>query len=379
MFTQPDLPEPVVPATSRCGIFARSVQTELPAMSFPSQTESGEPEDRARRLAEVAAEDVAEVHHAVQLVGHLHPDRLLAGDRSQDADVGRGERVGDVVLELRHLRDLGAGREPQLVARHARAGDAADDLRLDAEVAERLDQRLGDLVLVGGVGALALAGLAQQLRVGQPVAAALGLGHPGAPRSLGSQQRGVGDQRLRAAPRGRGSGSPARPAQAGPPRRRSRRPRPRRRHLRLGLGVRQHDLDVRLALGLLVGRRPGSLRASARACSSSLARRSRVCAAAARTPPTRSPIRRPVRSSAPPAIRKKKTRCAPAAENSVEVAQYRASPTTPPRSIIASTPHRSRESPPPGPSPSEPAARPSVRPSAIAIAPARRRAGDSIR
>ena len=57
------------------------------------------------------------------------------------------------------------------------------------------------------------------------------------------------------------------------------------------------------------GARP--LRASARACSSSLARRSRVCTAAARTPPTRSPIRRPVRSSAPPAIRKKKTRCAP--------------------------------------------------------------------
>ena len=90
------------------------------------------------------------------------------------------------------LRDLGAGREPQLVARDARPGDAADDLRLDAEVAERLDQRLGDLVLVGGVRALALAGLAQQLRVGQPVAAALGLGHAGAPRTLGGQQRGVG-------------------------------------------------------------------------------------------------------------------------------------------------------------------------------------------
>ena len=156
VFTHPDLPEPVVPATSRWGIFARSVQTEFPAMSFPSQTDSGEPEDGAA-FTEVTAEDVAQVHHAVQLVGHLHPDRLLAGDRGQDADVGRGERVGDVVLELRHLRDLGAGREPQLVARDARPGDAADDLRLDAEMAQRLDQRLGDLILVGGVGALALA------------------------------------------------------------------------------------------------------------------------------------------------------------------------------------------------------------------------------
>ncbi len=38
---QPDLPEPVVPAMRRCGIRARSVQTEFPEMSLPSQTASG--------------------------------------------------------------------------------------------------------------------------------------------------------------------------------------------------------------------------------------------------------------------------------------------------------------------------------------------------
>ena len=38
---QPDLPEPVVPAISRCGMRARSVQTAAPEMSLPSQTESG--------------------------------------------------------------------------------------------------------------------------------------------------------------------------------------------------------------------------------------------------------------------------------------------------------------------------------------------------
>ena len=38
---QPDLPEPVVPAISMCGIRARSVQTAWPEMSLPSQTESG--------------------------------------------------------------------------------------------------------------------------------------------------------------------------------------------------------------------------------------------------------------------------------------------------------------------------------------------------
>ena len=38
---QPDLPEPVVPAMSRCGMRARSVQTAVPEMSLPSQTASG--------------------------------------------------------------------------------------------------------------------------------------------------------------------------------------------------------------------------------------------------------------------------------------------------------------------------------------------------
>jgi hypothetical protein len=38
---QPDLPEPVVPAISMCGIRARSAQTAWPEMSLPSQTASG--------------------------------------------------------------------------------------------------------------------------------------------------------------------------------------------------------------------------------------------------------------------------------------------------------------------------------------------------
>src|SRR5438270_5244282 len=38
---QPDLPEPVVPAMSRCGMRARSVHTAVPEMSLPSHTESG--------------------------------------------------------------------------------------------------------------------------------------------------------------------------------------------------------------------------------------------------------------------------------------------------------------------------------------------------
>ena len=154
---QPDFPEPVVPATEQVR-HAREVGPHGVARDVLA-----EPHGQRRAaaglavlLAQLAAEDVAEVDHAVALVGHLHADRLLAGNRSEDADVGGGERVGDVVLQLGDLRDLGAGREPQLVARDARAGDLADELGLDAEVAERLHQRAGDLVLVGGVGPLAL-------------------------------------------------------------------------------------------------------------------------------------------------------------------------------------------------------------------------------
>ena len=37
-----DLPEPVVPPTSRCGMRARSTTTGLPAMSLPKASESDE-------------------------------------------------------------------------------------------------------------------------------------------------------------------------------------------------------------------------------------------------------------------------------------------------------------------------------------------------
>ena len=40
--TAPDLPAPVVPATSRCGIFARSAPIARPATSLPSHTVSGD-------------------------------------------------------------------------------------------------------------------------------------------------------------------------------------------------------------------------------------------------------------------------------------------------------------------------------------------------
>ena len=43
--TPTDLPEPVVPATSRCGIFVMSAITGSPAMSLPSASVNGDFDD----------------------------------------------------------------------------------------------------------------------------------------------------------------------------------------------------------------------------------------------------------------------------------------------------------------------------------------------
>ena len=92
---QPDLPEPVVPAIRMCGIRARSVQTAAPEMSFPSQTDSG------LAVGGQVVVDVAERDEVRREVRHLDADRLLAGDRREDPDLRRRERVGEIVLQLR--------------------------------------------------------------------------------------------------------------------------------------------------------------------------------------------------------------------------------------------------------------------------------------
>ena len=133
---------------------ARSALIALPLTSLPSQTVSGD--EPVRRVPE----HVAERDDAAVAVGDLDADRALARDRREDPDLGRGERVGEVVLEVRDLRHLHAGRELQLVAGDVRAGDRADDLRLDAEMAERLGEPAGGLLLAGRVGPHLLRGRA---------------------------------------------------------------------------------------------------------------------------------------------------------------------------------------------------------------------------
>src|SRR5919106_1552410 len=98
--------------------------------------------ERARVLGQLV-EDVSERDDVGREIGDLDADRLLAGDRREDADLGRGEGVGEIVLEGGDLAHLRPGRELQLVARDARADDLAHECGVDSEVRERLQESVG--------------------------------------------------------------------------------------------------------------------------------------------------------------------------------------------------------------------------------------------
>ena len=108
-------------------------------------------EERRGALGPLAV-DVAEADEAAPRVRDLDPDRLLSGDRGENPDVGGGECVGEVVLELRHLADLRSRRELELVAAHVRPRDNAEQPGFDPEVLQRLEQRLGNGLAVASVG-----------------------------------------------------------------------------------------------------------------------------------------------------------------------------------------------------------------------------------
>ena len=82
-------------------------------------------------------EDVAQRDDLTIGIGDLDTDRLLAGDRREDAHVGRGHRIGDVAIEARDTGDLDAGAELELVAGHRRADDHVDETGLHAVLGER--------------------------------------------------------------------------------------------------------------------------------------------------------------------------------------------------------------------------------------------------
>ena len=147
---------------------AMSVQHACPETSLPSQATRGE------ELFGLTFVDVAKAHEAALLVGYLDPDGLLAGDRREDPDVSRRQRVRQVILERCDLRDLRPGGELELIAAHVRAGDHADHPRVDAEVLERLQERLRRRLAVLGVGPRVSLALREHVRVGRRVVGLIG-------------------------------------------------------------------------------------------------------------------------------------------------------------------------------------------------------------
>ncbi len=208
-----------------CGCLARSVPIALPAMSLPSQTDSGDQPLGAR------LEDVPEVHHLAHPVGHLHAHRLLAGYRREDAHLLRGQGVGEVVLQRGDLRHLDPGSEAQLVAGHMRAGDRADHARLDVEVVERLHELAALALDALGVHLLRPVRALEERRLRHPVVDLVRLGDRRAPVALGRERglvplrdsaararaRPAGPARVAGSGSGSGSPNPAPAARRPPP------------------------------------------------------------------------------------------------------------------------------------------------------------------
>ncbi len=131
-----DLPAPVAPAISRCGVVARSRKTALPGDVLADRDL-----ERVGGLGRLGRrEQVAERDELALVVRHLDADRRATRDRRQDADVDGRHRVGDVLLQARDPGDLHAGPELELVAGDRRTDGHAEQRGLDAVRRERLLQ-----------------------------------------------------------------------------------------------------------------------------------------------------------------------------------------------------------------------------------------------
>src|SRR3954453_15605966 len=89
----------------------------------PARDVLAEPNRERRPVGGRIGEDVAEGDDLPPLVRDPAAPGLLARAWRLDADVGRGERVGEVVLQVRDLSALDAGGEAELVAGDVRPGD----------------------------------------------------------------------------------------------------------------------------------------------------------------------------------------------------------------------------------------------------------------
>ena len=145
-FTKLDLPEPVAPATSRCGVLARLAVTKPPSTSLPSPMTSGCWSVRASGAARTSPSRTISRSE----FGHLDADRGLAGDRGEQSHVVGGHRVGDVPGERGDLLHLDARPELDLVPGDRRAAGEPGDGGVDVELLEHAGDALDHLVVGRG-------------------------------------------------------------------------------------------------------------------------------------------------------------------------------------------------------------------------------------
>ncbi len=156
-----------------------------------------QPEGQRRCIRREGAVDVAETDEVGLHVRHLDAHRLLAGDRRLHADVGRGQRICQVVLERSDAIDLDPRRELQFVTCHARSGDRIDDPCVDAEVTQSLPQPPRNLLDRRRCLAVAFAEAPQQRRIGQCPLAAFADGERQSRRlAFGRLGSGLGQRQL---------------------------------------------------------------------------------------------------------------------------------------------------------------------------------------
>ena len=131
-----DLPEPVVPAMSRCGM-----RGEIDEHRFAADRLAEAERQPGGGLGILArGEQLAQIDLLARRIRQFDADRV-APRHHGDARGERAHGAGDVVGEADHARRFDAGRRLQLVERDHRPGPRIDDLAAHAEIGEHAFER----------------------------------------------------------------------------------------------------------------------------------------------------------------------------------------------------------------------------------------------
>ena len=131
-----DLPEPVVPAISKCGMRDKSTMTDSPPMVLPRQSGNF----AVVFVVVVAGEQFAQVNLLARRVWQLDAD-CVAARYHGDARRYRAHRAGDVVGKADHARRFDARRRFKFIERDHRTGPRIDDFAAYAEILQHAFKR----------------------------------------------------------------------------------------------------------------------------------------------------------------------------------------------------------------------------------------------